>query len=466
MSTKESILIVDDDRIIADNLKAALGEEGYNAVAVNLAGDAIEEEKKQLFNVIILDLVLPDMSGIELLRMFRNKSPETCLIIFTGFASLPSAIEALKVGAYDYIIKPFDVEHLKLVVRRGLEKERLIIKNKELLERMEREKHKLEIILAAYEKISGIIKLEDLADFVADKAIQIAEAEKASLMIVDEQSGELVLKGCKGIDLGTEKIGWRIKVGELIAGWVVKEGEALVVSDIDNDPRFKAHAKPSRYKTKSFISLPLKSDSHVIGVINVTDKLARTNIFTEEDLRYLTIIAHQTAAQIENIKLYEKLSSFAITDSLTGLFNHRYFQERIHSEILRAERYKHALSLIMFDIDSFKLYNDKYGHLEGDRILKQVAGILKLRSRQVDVVCRYGGEEFMIILPDTDTNGAKIMAEKIRKAIGEIKLSVSAGIADFEKGLSKDDLILHADKALYKAKAEGKNKVCVYRARE
>ncbi len=463
MSTKKSILIVDDDRIIADNLKAALGEEGYNAVAVNLAGDAIEEAKKQFFNVIILDLVLPDMSGIELLRMFRNKSPETCFIIFTGFASLPSAIEALKVGVYDYIIKPFDVEHLKLVVRRGLEKERLIIKNKELLECLEREKYKLEIILVAYEKISGIIKLEDLADFVADKAIQIAEAEKASLMIVDESSGELILKGSKGIDVGTEKIGWRIKIGELIAGWVVKEGEALLVSDIDNDPRFKAHAKPSRYKTKSFISLPLKSDSHVIGVINVTDKLARTNIFTEEDLKYLTILAHQTVAQIENIKLYEKLSSFAIADSLTNIFNHRYFQERIHSEVLRAQRYKHALSLVMFDIDSFKLYNDQHGHLEGDRILKQVAAILKQHSRKVDVVCRYGGEEFMIILPDTDSNGAKIMAEKIRKAIEEIKLSVSAGIADFEKGLSKDDFIMRADKALYKAKAEGKNKVCAYK---
>lgn len=459
----ESILIVDDDRIIADNLKTALSEEGYKVIAVNRASDAIEETKKQFFNIVILDLVLPDMSGIELLRMFRNKSPEVCFIIFTGFASLSSAIEALKVGAYDYIIKPFDMEHLKLVIKRGMEKEKLLIKNKELLERLEREKYKLEIILDAYKKISGILKLEDLADFVADKAIQIAEAEKASLMIVDENCGELVLKGCKGIDLGTEKLGWRIKIGELIAGWVAKEGEALLVSDIENDPRVKARANPSRYKTKSFISLPLKSENRVIGVLNVTDKLAYTNIFTEEDLKFLTILAHQTVAQIENIKLYEKLSSFAITDSLTDLFNHRYFQECIHSEVLRAERYNHPLSLAMLDIDSFKLYNDKYGHLEGDRILKQVAVILKQHSRRVDVVCRYGGEEFMIVLPDTEANGAEIMAEKIRKAIEEIKLSISAGIAVFEKGLSKDDLIAHADKALYKAKAEGKNRVCVYK---
>jgi diguanylate cyclase (GGDEF)-like protein len=463
MDTKEHILIVDDDRIIADNLKTALIEEGYEVVAVNKAYDAIDEIKKQFFNTAILDLVLPDMSGIELLRMFRNKFPETCLIVFTGYASLSSAIEALKVGAYDYIIKPFDIEHLKLVVKRGLEKEKLIVRNKELLERMEREKFKLEIILQAYEKISSILKLEDLADFVADKAIQIVEAEKASLMIIDDNSQELILKGSKGIDMGKEKIQWKIKVGELIAGWVAREGKALLVSDIDSDPRFQAQAKPSRYKTKSFISLPLKSDSHIIGVINVTDKLASTNIFTEEDLRYLTILAHQTVAQIENIKLYERLSSLAITDSLTNLFNHRYFQERIHSEILRAERYNHALTLAMFDIDSFKLYNDRYGHQEGDKVLKLCAFTLKQFSRQVDVVCRYGGEEFMIILPDTDTKGVQIMSEKIRKAVEEIKLSVSVGIAGFEKGLSKDDLIARADKALYKAKAEGKNKVCVYK---
>lgn len=463
METIDSILIVDDDRIIADNLKSALSSEGYNVVAVNRAGDAIEELKRQFFNIVILDLMLPDMGGIELLRLFRNKCPNTCCIIFTGFASLPSAIEALKVGAYDYIIKPFDMEHLKLVVRRGLEKEKLTIKNEELLERLEREKFKLEIILDAYKKISGILKLEDLADFVIDKGVQIVEAEKASLLIVDEGSGELVLKGSKGMDVGMERIGWRVKVGDLISGWVVKEGKALVVGDIENDPRFKSFAQSSRYKTKSFISLPLKSDSQIIGVINVTDKLARTNIFNEEDLKYLTILTHQAVAQIENIKLYEKLLSFSITDSLTNLFNHRYFQERIQSEILRSLRYEHSFTLMMLDIDSFKLYNDRCGHLEGDRILRQTADIFKQNSRQVDVVCRYGGEEFMIILPETDIKGAKVLAEKIRKAIENIKLTVSVGIAVFTKGLTKDDLIGHADKALYNAKAEGKNRVCVYK---
>ena len=129
--------------------------------------------------------------------------------------------------------------------------------------------------------------------------------------------------------------------------------------------------------------------------------------------------------------------------------------------MMRAQRYKHALSLIMLDIDSFKSYNDKFGHLKGDEILKQVAEILKKNCRHVDIVARYGGEEFMVILPDTEIKGAKILAEKIRNAVQEIKLTVSAGVAGYEKDMTKDEFIEKVDKALYKAKADGKNKVCV-----
>ena len=335
-----------------------------------------------------------------------------------------------------------------------------------------KEKNKLEIILKANNDIGSIMILEDLSNFVTEQAIRLVEAEKSSLMLVDEISSELVLKGSAG--LNKEKITLRSKIGELIAGWVAKEGEALVVRDIDNDPRLKQYAKASRYKTKSFISLPLKTENRVIGVMNVTDKLSQTKIFTEDDLKLLTLIAHQTVAQIENIRLYEKLSSLAITDALTGLFNHRYFQERLQTEIMRAERYKHSLSLIMFDIDSFKACNDYYGHLEGDKALKRIALIINESVRHVDIVSRYGGEEFTVILPDTDLKGAVFAAEKIRKTAEELDLiqrepkkgfrvTLSGGVAVYQKGLTKDELISHVDEALYKAKREGRNRICVFK---
>lgn len=212
----------------------------------------------------------------------------------------------------------------------------------------------------------------------------------------------------------------------MIAGWVAEQGEILLVRDIDTDPRLRRYAKQKRYKTSSFISMPLKADSRVIGVINVADKVAETKIFTEEDSKYLSLLAHQTVAQIENIRLCEKLASLAITDALTGLFNHRYFQEGLNLEIARAKRYNRALSLIMLDIDSFKEYNDTYGHLEGDRVLKEIARIIQENIRQIDIPSRYGGEEFMIILPEADSEEARIVAERIRKEVEGLRLGFAA----------------------------------------
>jgi diguanylate cyclase (GGDEF)-like protein len=470
MFKKERILIVDDDKILAEHLKAGLAEEDYEIVAVNKGSVAIELAKKNGFNLAILDLVLPDIQGIELMQALNRLSPHTNFIVLTGYATISSAIEALKVGAYDYLIKPFDMEHLKLVIRRGLEKQRLTIKNIELIEKLEKEKIKLGIIMDAYNHISDIFRLDELADLVSDKSVLIAEAERASLMMVDESSGELVIQGSKGMEKDTR--GLRIKIGQLVAGWVAQEGKAMLVRDIETDPRMKFQLRNPQYKTKSFISLPLKADNHVLGVINVTDKLAKMEVFTEDDLRYLSLLAHQTVNQIENIRLCEKLSSMAVTDALTGLFNHRYFQEGLNIEILRAQRYKHSLSLIIFDIDGFKNYNDHYGHLEGDRVLKHVAQEIRKNVRQVDIICRYGGDEFVVILPSTHAKGAKFVAEKVRGSVASldllnvenhkvIRVTLSGGVAEFKEGMGKEEFLNQADRALYLAKSEGKNKIRV-----
>ncbi len=470
MFNKERILIVDDDKILAEHLKSGLFEEDYEIVSVAKGSIAIELAKKNPFSLAILDLVLPDIQGIELMKALNKLSPYTIFIVLTGYATISSAIEALKVGAYDYLIKPFDMEHLKLVIRRGLEKQRLMIKNIELIGQLEKEKIKLGIIMDAYNHISEIYGLEDLADFVSDKAVLIAEAERASLMMIDESAGELVMQGSKGLDKETK--GLRIKIGQLVAGWVALEGKALLVRDIETDPRMKFQLRNPQYKTKSFISLPLKQDNHVLGVINVTDKLAKMEVFTDEDLKYLSLLAHQTVTQIENIKLCEKLSSLAVTDALTGIFNHRYFQEGLNIEILRSQRYKHSLSLIIFDIDGFKNYNDQYGHQEGDRVLKHVVQEIRKNVRQVDIICRYGGDEFVVILPSTHARGAKFVAEKVRNSVASldllnaenhkiIRVTISGGVAEFKEGMNKEGLISRADRALYLAKSEGKNRICV-----
>jgi diguanylate cyclase (GGDEF)-like protein len=196
------------------------------------------------------------------------------------------------------------------------------------------------------------------------------------------------------------------------------------------------------------------------------------NIDSGDEIEELANFFNKMVLQLKAAR--ERITSLAITDNLTGLFNHRYFHEQMYLEIMRALRYKHPLSLIMFDIDSFKTYNDRFGHLEGDRILKEVAALIKKNVRRIDIVSRYGGEEFMVILSDTEVKHARFVAEKIRKLVQEkmtlfdketnevVKVTISGGVAGYKKGQSKDGLISHVDRALYKAKAEGKNKVCVY----
>ncbi len=162
---------------------------------------------------------------------------------------------------------------------------------------------------------------------------------------------------------------------------------------------------------------------------------------------------------------YEEVWNLAITDEQTGLANRRLFEQRLQEEIQRAERYNRGLTLVMLDIDDFKRYNDTHGHLAGDRMLAQIASVLKENVRAIDLAARYGGEEFTLILPETDQNGAFIIMERVRQLVESspaVDVTVSAGIATYPRdGVTREELILSADKALYQAKAAGKNRVAV-----
>ncbi len=322
--------------------------------------------------------------------------------------------------------------------------------------------------------MSAILNLDELVDFIIEKATEVMEAEKGSLMLLDEESGELKIKGARGLKAEIIE-NTKIKLGQMIAGKVAQEGQPMLVEDIEKDKRFVGRKVRSHYKSKSFISMPLKKEKKVSGVINLSDKIGRSPVFTESDLRFLSILIQQSATSIENAKLYQEITSLAITDALTGLYNHRYFQERLSEEINRVERYGHPLSLIMLDIDFFKRYNDTFGHVMGDTLLSELATIMKKNVRKIDIVSRYGGEEFIIILPETGIDEAEAVAEKIRKSVEDFnfsievlkpvdwKLTISAGVAALNKGISKTDFIKFADQAMYSAKGEGKNKVYCYK---
>ena len=214
--------------------------------------------------------------------------------------------------------------------------------------------------------------------------------------------------------------------------------------------------------------MPLIAQDQTLGVISLADKTSGEN-FTENDLRFFTTIASQVATAIDNARLYE----LAITDELTNLYIYRYFRQRLDNEIKRSRRYFFPLALIILDIDHFKRVNDTYGHQCGDFVLKELAKIIKEEVREVDISCRYGGEEFTVILPETDLEGASTLAERLRESVEEhsflfkkqlLKITISLGVAELSPSLSGiEELINLADIALYQAKEGGRNKVVVGR---
>jgi diguanylate cyclase (GGDEF)-like protein len=310
------VLIVDDEEHVLELLKNVLEQDGFKVTAVSSAEQAWPLHQQKPYELVITDVRLGGMDGFELMTRIKNKNEETEVIIITSYASMESAIEAIRHGAYDYITKPFeDLDVISVAVERAFEKIDLKNQNRELMARL------------------------------------------------TQQNAELR-------------------------------------------------------------------------------------------------------------ELNARLNQLANTDGLTGLYNHRYFQEVLEKEVMRSSRHSREFALLFLDIDNFKNYNDEHGHVKGDQVLQRVAENINSNVRHSDIVARYGGEEFVIILPETGEQGALMHADNIRKAIEErafngkdnlpaTPITISIGIAIFPvDGATPSALIKASDNALYEAKAQGKNKVC------
>ncbi len=239
------------------------------------------------------------------------------------------------------------------------------------------------------------------------------------------------------------------------------------LTEFANDPLFSVFA------SEEFVVIPLKARDKCIGLI-VADNIFTRRSITKDDIRVLMMFANQAGMALENSQLYERALVRAHKDALTGLWNHGYFQRVFDEELRHAKEQLSYLSFIILDIDNFKNYNDTWGHQKGDEILSKISKILIDSSRKIDWVCRYGGEEFAIILPKATRKDALLIAERIRAAIEQFrfthtndnppqKITVSLGISSFpDDGGTKSELIKAADEALYEAKAQGKNRAAFF----
>lgn len=311
-------------------------------------------------------------------------------------------------------------------------------------------------------------------DAILTHSKELLKAERASLWVFDENSNEISLKAAVGFATTGVEVG-RTRMGEGISGGVLESGKALVVENLETAGLTPAPAD-RKYRTKSFISYPITMSGRKIGVLNVADKVGG-GTFDDVDLSLLEIIGPQIAVAVERAEWQDRATQFqlmSITDPLTGLLNRRYLEERLTDELNRSQRYNYSMSCLMIDIDDFKNYNDRNGHQAGDVALKITAHALKAALRSADVACRYGGEEFCILLPQTNLNEAGVIAERMRQRVAERDypfgksqplgtVSVSIGISTFAKHIdTAEKVIAAADRALYSAKSQGKNRIEYY----
>ncbi len=318
--------------------------------------------------------------------------------------------------------------------------------------------------------IAAVLDLDRILELICELVTKNLACDLSSVMLAD--NGDLVMRAARGIpDEVARKI--RIKVGQGFAGKVAQSGRAILVTEqgprpLDSGRVPFSDERQKRYTGGSFAIAPILLEQQVIGVINVTNKRDEMGL-QGDDLEFLETVAAYAAVAIENARLHAKAQLLAATDGLTDLYNHRYFQERLSEEMERWRRYwVKGVSLVMLDLDRFKRFNDRYGHRAGDAVLREAAGRLRRAARKVDVCCRYGGEEFAVILPEIDKPGALAFAERVRAAMGieafafregvSGHITVSIGVASCpEDAMEPTALIEAADKALFASKRAGRN---------
>lgn len=333
------------------------------------------------------------------------------------------------------------------------------LENARLYSSERRRSQQLETINAIARQTTAVVKMEELMEKFCRLILERFAVDHVAVVLVVD--GRLQLKAHQGKLTACVPEGATLDVGAGLTSQALAAGKAVVQNDVTQDPKYI----PWFPETRSEISVPLIFFGEKLGALVMES--AKSNAFVGDELPSLEAVADICAGAIYNARHFERTQQLAYLDGLTGIFNRRFFEMRIAEEMERAHRYNTQVSVVMLDIDHFKRLNDEFGHLLGDEVLRQVSNIFAQNVRKGDVLCRYGGEEFSLLLPQTTGANAFEVAEKLRRAIENYpftgvprRVSVSAGVADSPSfGTTRDELVAAADTALYQAKQAGRNKV-------
>jgi diguanylate cyclase (GGDEF)-like protein len=341
---------------------------------------------------------------------------------------------------------------------------------RDLLRQLQRTVDELAVLNEIGKALTSSLDIGEVMHLILAKVSELLKPRNWSLLLRDQQTGELYFKAAVGA--GSEMLmHLRLARGEGIAGWVAEHNAPLIVDDVTADPRFAARFdKTSRFHTKSILCVPLAIKGRVLGVIELVNGEGDGS-FSSEDLRILSTVAEFSAIAIENAQNFAKVQELTVLDDHTGLFNSRHLKRTLEQEIVRATRFGHPVSLVFFDLDYFKRVNDTYGHQAGSKVLAEVGRLLLGTLRSTDVPVRYGGDEFVVLLPETSKDQAMECAKRLRGEIsrwkflaeesyGPLQITASLGVASFpDDARAPEELLRRADDAMYRVKAERRDGV-------
>ncbi len=394
VKAKEKILVVDDDPNLRKTLADILRVKGYAAAVAATGAEAIAAAEHEPVSLALIDLMLPDMHGFEVMARIKAISPLTEVIILTGHASMDSAIEAIGRGAFSYLLKPYQMDELLQNIRHAVERKQ------------------------AQEEILR------LASFPRLHPSPVIELNSAGEVTYVNPAAEKLFPELSATGLSHPLL---LGLTELIS--------ALRQSKRPEEIAHEAEVGEATYELH--VSYIQGADLVRVYVLDITQRKR-----AEQEIHIL-----------------------ATTDSLTGIANRREFSGILENEMSRARRYGTPLSLLMYDLDHFKRVNDTFGHNAGDAVLQTVTGLVKQNIRTVDVPARWGGEEFMVLMPQSDMAAARSAAEKLRQVIAQYRfdkagtITVSFGVTEFVPQDDSNSLLKRVDDALYLAKERGRNRV-------
>jgi diguanylate cyclase (GGDEF)-like protein len=337
------------------------------------------------------------------------------------------------------------------------------MRGKDLLRELQRTVDELAVLNEIGKALTSSLDIGEVMHVILAKVSELLKPSNWSLLLQDPITGELYFQTAVGA--GSDRLlGMRLQPGEGIAGWVAQHNQPMLVPNVHSDPRFASRFDAvSEFQTKSILCVPLTFKGRVLGVIELVNGQG-DGPFGEEDLRILMTVAEFSAIAIENAQNFQKVQELTVLDDHTGLFNSRHLRRTLEQEIVRATRFGHPVSLVFFDLDRFKQVNDTHGHQAGSRVLAEVGKLLLGTLRSTDVPVRYGGDEFVLLLPETSKDQAVDAANRIRAeiassrfladaAFGPVRITASLGVATFpDDAQTPEALIARADAAMYLVK--------------